>query len=374
MTMPGGLLSMTGSIANLMRSAGVPQPDLDAHEHEKGLLGRLRHGLGIDRVQPELGALLTPDQRERVKPGILGTIGNAVLTGRGPQAVMQDRAGSMIAMSEQAKRQAQRAELLRLNPRPTDPEKLPEWVASMAAMTANASTPDPEWSKELSTTYAQIRERPMQAAGARLIEDIPDGKGGLLQRLVGADGRVIYEAPQSLSRASSPFGSGTEAGMIMRLRNDYRQQPFVKNARTIDQAYQRIQDTEDNAVGDLSLIFAYMKMLDPESVVRETEFANAQNAAGVPDQIRNLFNRVAKGERLNPNQRAQFRAQAKRLAEGARKQRQESNAEFRRLSSKFGIDPSLIFTEDSDMEQPPAPGAPASRRALPNDPSAYRIP
>jgi hypothetical protein len=29
----------------------------------------------------------------------------------------------------------------------------------------------------------------------------------------------------------------------------------------------------------MAMIFAFMKMLDPSSVVRETEFANAQNAA-----------------------------------------------------------------------------------------------
>jgi len=100
MTMPGGLLSTTGSIANLMRSAGVPQPDLDAHEHEKGLLGAIRHGIGADRVAPELGALLSADQRERVKPGLLSTVANFALRGRTPQQVQMERAATMLGLQD----------------------------------------------------------------------------------------------------------------------------------------------------------------------------------------------------------------------------------------------------------------------------------
>lgn len=153
---------------------------------------------------------------------------------------------------------------------------------------------------------------------------------------------------------------------VMRLRTDYRLQPAVKNARTIQTAFERISNTQDNAVGDLSLIFGYMKMLDPESVVRETEFANAQNAAGVPDQIRNLWNRVLNGERLNPNQRAQFRSQALQLAQGARRSLEVTNAEYRRLAEQFGIDPRLIFTEDNAI----AP-KPQASRLTPNSPDDY---
>ena len=49
-----------------------------------------------------------------------------------------------------------------------------------------------------------------------------------------------------------------------------------------------------------------MKMLDPGSVVREGEFANAQNSAGVPDRIRSRYNNVLSGERLAENTRQDF--------------------------------------------------------------------
>ena len=51
---------------------------------------------------------------------------------------------------------------------------------------------------------------------------------------------------------------------------------------------------DPSAAGDLAMIFTYMKILDPTSVVREGEQATAQNAAGTPERIKNIYNRVIK--------------------------------------------------------------------------------
>jgi len=84
--------------------------------------------------------------------------------------------------------------------------------------------------------------------------------------------------------------------------------PYVKRFQGIDAAYGKVKKAAEkpSAAGDLSLIFNYMKLLDPGSVVREGEFANAQNAAGVPDRVRNLYNRAMEGTRLGKAQRADF--------------------------------------------------------------------
>lgn len=76
---------------------------------------------------------------------------------------------------------------------------------------------------------------------------------------------------------------------------------------------------QPSAAGDLALIFSYMKMLDPGSTVREGEFANAQNAAGVPEQIRALYNRMRTGERLSADQRKDFVNRARGIYTGAKR-------------------------------------------------------
>jgi len=93
-----------------------------------------------------------------------------------------------------------------------------------------------------------------------------------------------------------------------------------KTFRLIDEAEKRIQavGNKATAASDISLIFNYMKINDPGSTVREGEFATAQNAAGVGGKIKNLYNQMLEGTRLNPEQRADFLARAGDLAEAQR--------------------------------------------------------
>jgi hypothetical protein len=117
---------------------------------------------------------------------------------------------------------------------------------------------------------------------------------------------------------------------------------------------------DPTAAGDLSLIFAYMKMLDPNSVVREQEFANAQNAAGVPDQVRNQWNKVISGERLNPDQRADFIAQAKKVYEIRKSRNQGVVKRYTEIAKRNKVNPDdvvgdLSVYEDTSAAQTPAP-------------------
>lgn len=96
------------------------------------------------------------------------------------------------------------------------------------------------------------------------------------------------------------------------------------NYLTQVQGYQAVQAAakDPSAAGDLAMVFAFMKTLDPASTVREGEFANAQNATGVPDRVRNVYNRAMSGERLNPTQRADFLKQAGSQYSQAQKRQQ----------------------------------------------------
>ena len=61
-----------------------------------------------------------------------------------------------------------------------------------------------------------------------------------------------------------------------------------------------------SGVGDMSSIFIYMKMLDPGSVVRESEFAQAQQTAGAVESLIVRMNQIAVGDKLSPEQRKEF--------------------------------------------------------------------
>jgi hypothetical protein len=113
----------------------------------------------------------------------------------------------------------------------------------------------------------------------------------------------------------------------------------TKDFSEIANSWDRIAASADDpsAAGDLALIFNYMKMLDPGSTVREGEFANAQNAAGIPDRIRNVFNRAQSGERLNPAQRRDFFNQAENIFEATKERADVLTDSFVRLGERAGL-------------------------------------
>lgn len=132
----------------------------------------------------------------------------------------------------------------------------------------------------------------------------------------------LMRIEQMRRQVNSPDLSPAQFNMANRLSDDFARdsKDFVQRGQSYGTVLAAAADP--SAAGDLSLIFAYMKMLDPGSVVREGEFATAQNTAGVPDRIRNAYNKLISGERLAPNQRQDFVKQAKAIY-GASKSRQD---------------------------------------------------
>lgn len=154
-----------------------------------------------------------------------------------------------------------------------------------------------------------------------------------------ADGRSLEPVPGGpADRKNNPTAADLAKG-----ERDMRKevQDRIEKDRSVLNMFQNVRNaaTNESAAGDLSLIFSFMKMLDPGSVVREQEFANAQNAAGVPDRIRNLYNQAASGQRLNPAQRQDFIKQAQSLANEAQSRITGVTREYQNTADAYGWDP-----------------------------------
>lgn len=143
-----------------------------------------------------------------------------------------------------------------------------------------------------------------------------------------------FNTVQTPNNQASPRKAETD------LRKEFETKPEVKDFKAIDAAFRQIKgiaSQKPTAQNDMSLVFSFMKMLDPGSVVREGEFASAQNSAGVPDQVRNAYNKAMNGQILNPKQRAEFTNTARTIY-GSQRQRYESVADsFRGYASGYGV-------------------------------------
>lgn len=184
----------------------------------------------------------------------------------------------------------------------------------------------------------------VQEVGGRLVRVAPDGNSA----------QEIYSAPATTSFANAKDLANVEEG----LRKEYAglAKPFFDTR----DAYGRVKQAAGNpsAAGDVSLIFAYMRMLDPASTVREGEFATAQQATGVPQQVVNLYNRIVNGERLSPEQRNDFVNQAQGLYGRSERQYQQIQKQYRGIAERTGARP-----ENTIIDFGLPPDAPQPRQA-----------
>lgn len=170
-----------------------------------------------------------------------------------------------------------------------------------------------------------------------------------------------------LARQEAAMGGMEAPGFkdIMALRKEYTSQstPYVGTR----DAFKRVMAAKEGPVGDVSLIYGYMKMLDPESVVREGEYATAQNTTGAAGQIANLYNRVLKGDRLNPEQRSQFKEQAKEVYNAQFSSQQELAKSYEGLAQRGRVDPIDVLSSvellTPDQIMPPPVAAPMQAAA-----------
>ena len=103
----------------------------------------------------------------------------------------------------------------------------------------------------------------------------------------------------------------------------------------------------ESGVGDMSAIFVYMKMLDPGSVVRESEFAQAQQTAGAVESLIARMRQIAEGEKLSVPQRAEFLALAKEFYDLAKTDLTGGRYELGTiLQGNLALNPSNIFGKE----------------------------
>lgn len=158
----------------------------------------------------------------------------------------------------------------------------------------------------------------------------------------------------------------------------YRGEADVQTYQAMRNSYERIRKSYEQAMGketegdssgaglaDIALLFGYMKLLDPGSVVREGEFATVQNSGGVGETVRNMYNQVLKGERLSAPRRKQILDAASDYYGEAAGNLSNVNTQYSGYAERYGINPSFIVTPEefepyaapvTETYTPPPPG------------------
>jgi hypothetical protein len=128
------------------------------------------------------------------------------------------------------------------------------------------------------------------------------------------------------------------------LRKEFDDTIEAKAFPKVQAAYDQISFAAKNpsAANDLALATKFMKLLDPESVVRESELAMAMQASGAWDRMVNYHNRLLKGEKLTPTQRQDFLTSAEGLYDAALNRFNQKAQGYRSLAKDYKMNPDRI--------------------------------
>jgi hypothetical protein len=129
------------------------------------------------------------------------------------------------------------------------------------------------------------------------------------------------------------------------IRKDYISTPEVKAFNEMKTSFGQINAglNTKSAAGDLTAATKFMKLLDPGSVVRESELYLAMDATGVLDKATNYYARLARGEKLTPSQREDFRNVANQLFKAAENTKLNYDKQYEEIAKSNNLDPSKII-------------------------------
>lgn len=130
----------------------------------------------------------------------------------------------------------------------------------------------------------------------------------------------------------------------MALKKDFDGLPEVKGFKEVQGAWDQISTALKNpsAANDLAAATKYMKLLDPGSVVRESELMMAMQASGALDRMANYHKRLIRGEKLTPSQREDFYKSGEALYKAAQGRYDQSVGQYEELAGKYGLDADFL--------------------------------
>lgn len=144
------------------------------------------------------------------------------------------------------------------------------------------------------------------------------------------------------------------------LRNELNQNQYIKRFREMNAAATGIdsiledtlsrQDNQSKNVGDQALITMYNKILDPLSVVRESEYARTPEGQSLMNRISGFVQKVASGGAgLTDQDRVEIARAAKVLINNAGQLYNQQIGQTRELAGVYGVPEEMVMTGFQDF-------------------------
>lgn len=230
-------------------------------------------------------------------------------------------------------------------------DKSPETAkASVLYSLASATAPDKFvelWDKLQARSMAQAKlpgELQQQAAQLGLTRAQTKEIETRTQKLSGETAKLALEmealqsgSPQVVADPKKRFD------MERALAGDYKKRASSLDASTRNLEIIQASAADDSGAGDIALVTSFMKMLDPGSVVRETEFATARDTAGLYTMMQNWATKKTTGAFLSPGQRKNFAELSRKYMEAAEREDKRVRDDMGFMIKNYGLEKQNVF-------------------------------
>jgi hypothetical protein len=125
----------------------------------------------------------------------------------------------------------------------------------------------------------------------------------------------------------------------MKLGGAFKNEPIYKDYNDMKSAYSQVVSSlsQGTPIGDVAGATKVMKLLDPGSVVRESELGIAMAASGRMDRLNNYFSNMMSGQKLTPTQREDFKALSNELYSAAGQAYNQKRKEYEQFGEAYNF-------------------------------------
>ena len=148
-------------------------------------------------------------------------------------------------------------------------------------------------------------------------------------------------------KAKSDFTVGSKEYQLKTadaLRKEYNGQLKEAGYMDLEQNYEKIKRAIDQKtpISDVASATSIMKLLDPGSVVRESELEMAMKTTGLWDRMTSFSERTLKGTKLTQPQRDEFEKLAREFYEVAKDTKVKIDRRYADIANQYGIPIELL--------------------------------
>jgi len=200
------------------------------------------------------------------------------------------------------------------------------------------------------TQTAQIQQ--LLTPKAKKTKEVYDTKTGT--KVFRTERQLAAEPDRYTGEPIEPIGSKIKRGQENTLFGNYTKDKSVQGFNQSSTQLQKMLTSfeQGTGAGDVAGIFAFMKTLDPDSVVRESEFQVAEGTGGAKlasfEKAFQLWKKARKGQRLTQREKDNFKSAAIGFYEGELSSLDNLRGAYEGVIQNQNLDSTNIFV-DNDL-------------------------